>query len=168
MKCPSCECLMTFRNPTSYSDFQIDQTLHQFYDLISNLLHILSKLYDVPVDFVPLIWGSVLLYLRSSKDASCLISNDLPCSYGGFPLIIYNGCYIPAGKAYPSGYLIPSVFVTEFAHIVETENSQICNLFGLFTWKIPPNVLEFPLDIIKVQWTANVDRAEKKVCCYCL
>ena len=38
-------------------------------------------LYDVPVGFVsPLFWDSVLLYLRSSKDGCCSISDDLPCS----------------------------------------------------------------------------------------
>ena len=46
-------------------------------------LHTLSKLYDVPVGFVtppPLIWGSVLLYMRSLKDGCCSISDELSCS----------------------------------------------------------------------------------------
>ena len=42
-------------------------------------LHTLSKLYDVPVGFVPLplFWGSVLLYLRSPKCCCYSISDDL-------------------------------------------------------------------------------------------
>ena len=45
-------------------------------------LHSLSKLYDVPVCFVTptLIWGTVLLYLRSPKGCCCLISYDLSCN----------------------------------------------------------------------------------------
>ena len=45
--------------------------------------HILSKLYDVPVYFVnplPLLLGSVLLYLLSPKGVCCSISDDLSCS----------------------------------------------------------------------------------------
>ena len=45
-------------------------------------LHTLSKLYYVPVGFVPnLFWGSVLLYLRSSKGDCCSISDDVSCSW---------------------------------------------------------------------------------------
>ena len=46
-------------------------------------LHTLSKLYDVPIGFVPhpLFWGRVLLYLRLPKGGCCWISDDLPCSY---------------------------------------------------------------------------------------
>ena len=42
----------------------------------------LSKLYDVPVRFVPppLFWGCVLLFLRSSKGSCRSISDDLSCS----------------------------------------------------------------------------------------
>ena len=47
-------------------------------------LHTVSKLYDVPVGFVPppppFFWGSVLLYLRSPKGGFCSISDDLSCS----------------------------------------------------------------------------------------
>ena len=47
----------------------------------SALLHILSKLYDVPLGFyTPPLWCSVLLYLRSPKGGWCSISNDLTCS----------------------------------------------------------------------------------------
>ena len=42
----------------------------------------LSKLCDVPVGFVTslLISGNVFLYLRSSKDGCCSMSDDLSCS----------------------------------------------------------------------------------------
>ena len=55
------------------------------YYFIASLLS-LSKLYDVPVGFVPppLFWGSVLLYLRLPKSGCCSISDDLSCSYKGF------------------------------------------------------------------------------------
>ena len=45
-------------------------------------LNTLSKLYDVPVGFVapPLIWGSILLYMRSPMCGCCSISDDLSCS----------------------------------------------------------------------------------------
>ena len=46
-------------------------------------LHIMSKLYDVPVGLVTplLIWGCVLLSLRSPKGGCCSISDDLSCVY---------------------------------------------------------------------------------------
>ena len=37
MKSPSHKCQMTFRPLTSYSDFQTDQTFHQFHDLNTEL-----------------------------------------------------------------------------------------------------------------------------------
>ena len=44
-------------------------------------LHTLSKLYDVSVGFVTLLFsGCVLLYLRSPKGGCCSISDDLSCS----------------------------------------------------------------------------------------
>ena len=52
-------------------------------------LHTLSKLYDVPVGFVPpppLFWGWILLILRSPKGGCCSISDDLSCFCYGQPL----------------------------------------------------------------------------------
>ena len=45
-------------------------------------LHTLSRLYDVPVGYVPppLFWGWILLILRSPKGGCCSISDDLSCS----------------------------------------------------------------------------------------
>ena len=54
--------------------------------LLGAPLHTLSNLYDVPVGFVtPLLWGCVLLNLRSPKGGCCSISDDMSCSF------IYRG-----------------------------------------------------------------------------
>ena len=61
---------------TIYSEF------NYFHHLAGAPLHTLSKLYDVPVVFVPppLFWGWILLILRSPKGGCCSISDDLSCS----------------------------------------------------------------------------------------
>ena len=46
-------------------------------------LHTLSKLNEFPLVLcpLPLILGSVLLYVQSPKDDCCSISDDLSCSF---------------------------------------------------------------------------------------
>ena len=69
---------------------------HYFRKLSSDSpLYTLSKLYDVPVGFAPLIWGGVMLYLRSLKFGYCSISDDSSCSLNGQWFFL---CFLPCAN----------------------------------------------------------------------
>ena len=87
--------------------------------------------------------------VRLSTNFTTFIPSLTFTDYEWFPWSICNGCGMPAGKAYPSGHLVPSPIVgLACAPIVETRFLELAMSLLDFSLRIPLGTFSILLDYI--------------------
>ena len=90
---------------------------------------------------------------RLSNNFVTLIPSLTITDYEWFPWSICNGCGMPAGKAYPSGHLVPApVLGRACAPIVETRFLELAMSLLDFSPRMPVGTFSILLPIVHFPW----------------